>query len=142
MEVAMNWLLIVGIGVVAAGSLCSREGRAQDAAFSGYKCNIKHSQQLEKDGSLQPSSFASTYKEFVVDRASGRMLGGTASGVWKYAVWDRGSDQQSFKAVYTSQGPYLHVQFLEIREFVEGAAKPFVLTDGMYVHTGLCAHLN
>ena len=41
----------------------------------GYKCNIKHSLELGKGGVLQPHVLADTYrnKEFVVDRASGRI---------------------------------------------------------------------
>jgi hypothetical protein len=80
--------------------------------------------------------------EFIIDRASGRMLGGTASGVWKHEVWDRGSDQQSFKAIYTSVAGFLHVQLLQIEEYREGAIKPFLLVDGTNIHTGVCTHLS
>jgi hypothetical protein len=71
--------------------------------------------------------------EFVIDRASGRMLGGTASGIWRRAVLD--------KVVYTSQPGYVHVQLLQIREFEDGPVKPFLLVDGTAIHTGNCTHL-
>jgi hypothetical protein len=98
-EAAMRWWLVVG--TVVAGVLCGSEAEA----FSGYKCNIKHSLQLEKDGSAQPHQLAHVYRnmEIIVDRESGRMLlDGTTFDVWKREVWDRGSHQQSFKVVYTS----------------------------------------
>jgi hypothetical protein len=110
---------------------------------AGYKCNIKHSLQLGKDGSAEPNALADQYRkmEFVIDRASGRMLGGTASAVWRYEVWDRGSGQQSYKAVYTSQAGFLHIQLLQINEYENGPVKPFLLVDGTEVHTGTCTHL-
>jgi hypothetical protein len=82
---------------------------------AGYKCNIKHSLLLGKDGSAKPHALEDQYRkmEFVIDRATGKMLGGTAPG-WKYEVWDRGSGEQSYKALYTSQGGFLHVQLLQI----------------------------
>ena len=79
--------------------------------------------------------------EFVIDRASGRMLGGTTPPPWKHAVWDRGSDQQSFKAVYTSSAGFLNVQLLQIKEYEQGPVKPFLLIDGTAMFTGTCTHL-
>jgi hypothetical protein len=146
----MNWrrglfrLWIVGsvLFVIAVASDSYSEIKAQ--SFSGYKCTIKNSLQLKKDGSSQRNPVPDTWgtMEFIIDRASGRMLGGTASGVWKHEVWDRGSDQQSFKAIYTSVAGFLHVQLLQIEEYREGAIKPFLLVDGTNIHTGVCTHLS
>jgi hypothetical protein len=85
-------MFVIGALVTVTG------GTAAFGEATGYKCNIKHSLQLGKDGSAQPNALADMYRnmEFIIDRASGRMLGGTGSGVWKHAVWDRGSDQQSY----------------------------------------------
>jgi hypothetical protein len=91
--------------------------------------------------------------EFIIDRASGRMLGGTVSEVWSHQVWDRGSDQQSYKAIYGSiplihlgrivgaGPPYINLQMLQIGEYEQGAVKPFLLVDGMTMHMGTCTHL-
>jgi hypothetical protein len=138
----MKWWLVVGI--VVAGVLCGSEAGAEGAIFSGYKCNIKHSLQLGKDGSAQQHELADAYrnKEFVIDRTSGRMLGGTTAATWKHEVWDRGSDKQSFKAVYTSSAGFLHVQLLQIREFENGVVKPFLLVDGTEIFMGTCTHLS
>jgi hypothetical protein len=40
---------------------------------AGYKCNIKHSLRLAKDGSPGPNALKDQYRkmEFVIDRASG-----------------------------------------------------------------------
>jgi hypothetical protein len=132
----MMRFIAVGLLLTVAG------GAAAYGEAAGYKCNIKHSLQLGKDGSAQPNALANQYRnmEFVIDRASGRMLGGTASN-WKYEVWDRGSNQQSYKAVYTSQAGFLNVQLLQIREYENGPVKPFLLVDGTEVHTGTCTHL-
>jgi hypothetical protein len=125
---------------IAAAVVLMFCGSAEAQNFSGYKCKIQHSLELGKDGSPQQRELADTYRnmEFIIDRASGRMLGGTTSETWKHAVWDRGSDQQSFKAIYTSQTGFVHVQFLQIREFEEGGVKPFLLMDGTRTHMGTC----
>ena len=129
--------IVVGLLLTVAG------GAAAYGEAAGYKCNIKHSLQLGKDGSAQPNALANQYRnmEFVIDRASGRMLGGTASTFWNYEVLDRGSDQQSYKALYTSQAGFLNIQLLQINEYEDGPVKPFLLVDGTEVHTGTCAHL-
>jgi hypothetical protein len=129
--------IMFGLLLTVAGGAAAYD----DAA--GYKCNIKHSLQLGKDGSARPNALAEQYRkmEFVIDRASGRMLGGTASTTWRYEVLDRGSDQQSYKAVYTSQAGFLNIQLLQIEEFQDGPVKPFLLVDGTKVHMGTCTHL-
>ena len=97
----------IAIAALVLLILCA-SASAQD--FSGYKCNIKQSLQLGKDGSAQQYELAESYRnmEFIIDRASGRMLGGTVSEVWSHQVWDRGSDQQSYKAIYGSI-PLIHL---------------------------------
>ena len=117
-----NVLLTVASGAAAYGEA------------AGYKCNIKHSLQLGKDGSAEPRALGDLKIEFVIDRASGRMLGGTASAVWRYEVLDRGSDKQSSKVLYTSHAGFLHIQLLQIEEFQDGPVKPFLIVDSTEVH--------
>jgi hypothetical protein len=131
----MMRVIVVGLLLTVAG------GAAAYDETAGYKCNIKHSLRLAKDGSAGPRALGDLKIEFVIDRASGRMLGGTTSAVWRYEVLDRGSDQQSYKVIYTSQAGFVHVQLLQIREFEDGPVKPFLLVDGTEVHTGTCTHL-
>ena len=124
--------VVFGLLLTVAG------GAAAYGEAAAYKCNVKHSLKLGTDGSAEPRPLRRI--EFVIDRASGRMLGGTASD-WKYEVLDRGSDEQSYKAFYTNQVGFLHVQLLRIEEFQDGPVKPFLLVDGPVVHTGTCTHL-
>ena len=69
--------------------------------FSSYKCKINQSLEPGKEGSAQPYTLANPHKEFIVDRASGRMLGGTVSEVWNHQVWDRGSDRLQARSGFT-----------------------------------------
>jgi hypothetical protein len=128
--------------VLAAGMLVIIGSMSALAQASGYKCTIKRSLQLEKDGSTQPHHSADVYrnKEFIVDRASGRVLGDISYQVWNHQVLDTGSDEQSYKSVYTSQGKYRHIDVLQVEEFREGAIKPFLLMQGTEMHTGTCTH--
>jgi hypothetical protein len=128
-------LLAIGAALVAP---------QQAVAFSGYKCTIQHSLNLGQDGSTQPHPAAQSYlkKEFIVDRASGRMLGDISSNLlWKHEVRDLGSDKDSYKSIYTTQPPYVHVRILQILEFQDGPVKPFLLIENTAMHTGTCAHL-
>ena len=72
--------IVVGLLLTVAG------GAAAYDEAAGYKCNIKHSLQLGKDGSAEPRALGDLKIEFVIDRASGRMLGGTASATKSWIV--------------------------------------------------------
>jgi hypothetical protein len=139
----MNTKLLELLIVIAAGMLVIIGSMSGLAQASGYKCTIKHSLRLGEDGSAQPHGLADWYrnKEFIVDRASGRMLGVISSQVWNHEVFDSGSNEQSYKSVYTSQGKYRHIDVLQIQEFLEGAIKPFLLMQGTDMFTGTCTHL-
>jgi len=75
-----------------------------------------------------------------VDRMTGRMWGsaGFSSDVWTggHEVLDSGSLQQSFKTMYLSGGPYRHIMLLQIREYDDGPAKGFILTEDTDTLTG------
>jgi hypothetical protein len=63
-------LIVVGLLLTVAG------GAAAYGEAAGYKCNIKHSLQLGKDGSAQPNALADQYRkmEFVIDRQAAECL--------------------------------------------------------------------
>ena len=107
---------------------------------SGYNCTIKDLRTLQKDGGTEPRSPAGL-SSFIVDRASGRILGDLSSQVWKHQVLDPGSNQQSFKALYVSSGGFMHVRLLQVMEFESGPLKPFLFVDGSWVFSGTCTHL-
>lgn len=117
------------------------EASAQSSA--AYKCTVKNAYAL-KDGKLFPHQLLSSYvnKEFVVDRANGRMLGTLSSALWETVkVLDAGSKEQSFKAIYVSGG-YVQVRLLVIREFETSGSKDFTIADNDNVLTGICTHLD
>jgi hypothetical protein len=107
---------------------------------SGYNCTIKDLRTLQKDGGTEPRSMAGI-SSFIVDRASGRILGDLTSQVWKHQVLDLGSNQQSYKALYLSSGGFTHVRLLQVMEFESGPSKPFLFVDGSWVFTGTCTNL-
>jgi hypothetical protein len=132
----MIQFIVFGLLLTVAG------GATAYGEAAGYKCNVKHSLQLGKDGSLKPRALGDRKMEFVIDRASGRMLGDLASTIWNIEVLDRGSDKQSYKVLYTSQpGPFLYIQLLQIEEEENGPVKPFLLVDSTEIYTGTCTHL-
>src|SRR5260370_16545987 len=112
--------VMLAAGMLVIGSMSAL------AQASGYKCTIKQSLQLGNDGSAQPLDLADMYrnKEFIVDRASGRVLGDIYQ-VWNHQVLDTGSDEQSYKSVYTSQRKYRHIHVLQgIVSLIKASANP------------------
>jgi hypothetical protein len=132
----MNWCLAIAVLFTPTAT------HAQIALenSSGYNCTIKDLRTLGKDGGTQPRS-AAGISSFVVDRASGRILGDLSSQVWKHQVLDPGSDQQSYKALYVSSGGFMNVRLLQVMEFESGPVKSFLFVDGSWVFSGTCTHL-
>ena len=77
--------------------------------------------------------------EFVVNRKTGvyssRYL---KNEDWKKEILDYGSKEQSFKVLSTSIAGYMHSQYLQIDIYVETYTKPFYLTDGTSIFSGVC----
>jgi hypothetical protein len=92
--------------VAIEGSAAFAEGGA-GADAEGYKCIIRRSFELKEDGSVQPHRTPEAFRnmEFIVDPASGQLLGDISSRWWtgKREVLDRGSDQQSYKSICISR---------------------------------------
>jgi hypothetical protein len=137
-------MLVVRILVVTGST-------AAFAEAAGYKCTIKHSINLGDDGlpkQLKPDSF-NYYRnqEFVVDRASGRILGNVIRTEGSQReVLDSGSEHWSYKLTYSfpsppSPPPHAHVNLLQVREYQAGAVKPFLLVESDTMHMGTCTHL-
>ena len=127
--------------------MIAAQSQAHAQKLLNYKCTVKQAYALKGD-QLSGHSFTVTLvgQEFVVDRTDGRILGNLfSSSYWtgRQEVLDNASQKgQSFKAMYTSGGRYMHVMFIEILEDLEGRAKPFLLVDGPeMVVTGSCTHL-
>src|SRR5215472_18094876 len=110
--------------------LCASAG-AQN--FAAYKCNSKSTMELGKNGPVpKHSAIAPMYRaELVIDRKSGKMLGGPFGDANQYSVWHPGDNGASFKAVYTSPyRPILYLLTLQILENEEGAVKLQNLSNG------------
>ena len=99
-------------------------------AFNNFKCVVKDSVTLEKNGKLSASTNvakSNMHKEFVVNRITGQITGGgfvnTMSGQMP-KVYDYLPKENGYKAI-TIYNPNLTVDYLQINEYVEGKEKPF-----------------
>jgi hypothetical protein len=118
-------------------------------ASEGYKCIPNQAFALEADGSLsQENGWAKllikSNKEFVVDRATGKMIGSAGfsnhnASFGSPRVLDHGSAEQSFKAL-TVFKPNVSVAYLKIEEFHKGKSKPFIFLNNGNVVSGACEH--
>ena len=108
---------------------------------SSYVCVIKSISDISDEGLIASSGFEQQLKggSFTVTRASGAIAGDTLTTVLAkdtYVV-NAGSTDNSFKAIATFDG---QVQTIEIKEFKDGDAKPFVALSmgGAGIVTGVC----
>jgi hypothetical protein len=124
-------------------ALCS-EAQAERIDSTKYTCTVKQSLALQKDGSTRPHRNEQAFRngEFTVDRKTGQMRGVVDSQAWgKHEVWDRGSDEASYKSIYALPPPDVEIALLQIRELRDEADKPFLLVVDTSLLTGTCTHL-
>ena len=64
---------------------------------------------------------------------------GFSSAGWNVNVMDLGSEQQSFKVLYSSIGGYVDLGLLEIQQSQKGDVKSFIYLDALHLYTGICS---
>ncbi len=112
-----------------------------NSAPLAYTCDVLHVYDLADDGSLQISAWETTMKgsSFSVSRVTGEIIGDVVPTLMAKStrVVNRGSTEDSFKAVADFEG---QVQVLEVQEFRQTSAKPFVASSmgGAGIVTGTC----
>ena len=127
------------------GAICSIAvltlSQVAAAAKLAYRCEVQHVYALTDDGSLDASGFGKTMKgsKFSVSRVTGEITGEVVPTLMAASthVINRGSTENSFKAVANFGG---QVQVLEVQEFKQSHAKPFVAMSmgGAGIVTGKC----
>jgi hypothetical protein len=128
-------LLLCTSGAAAAGELA-------------YACDVTHVYSLANSGSLETlPALEKIMKEnpFSVSRETGALTGNSTTLDTSLAkstrVISRGSKENSFTAVAdfgafaNGTHPY---QYIQIQEFLPGAAKPFVVMGTVGIVTGIC----
>ena len=113
---------------------------ANQASASAYKCVIEGRLKLTDAGELErvKSGFY-VGKDFVIDRATGRMSGILTNhgSFGQPEVKDYGSSEQAFKVVTEFSG-YTMIDYLYVQEFVEQRDKPFIFVTSDETFSGLC----
>jgi hypothetical protein len=118
-------------------------------AYAGtvsYACEVKQGLSLsEKDGMLYPDSSAVIGSKFSVSRTTGQVIGETVGTETASStkVLERGSTKNSFSSIADWADPHLATHaflLLEIKEFVKGPDKPFLLfaPGGVGLRSGFC----
>ena len=107
-----------------------------------YVCEAKGAWTLA-EGTLKSHDNANLLigAKFRVSRLTGEMTGnlGFSSAGWNVNVLDLGSEQQSFKVLYSSIGGYVDLGLLEIQQSQKGDVKSFIYLDGLHLYTGICS---
>ena len=107
-----------------------------------YVCEAKGAWTLA-EGTLKSHDNANLLigAKFRVSRVTGEMTGnlGFSSAGWNVNVMDLGSEQQSFKVLYSSIGGYVDLGLLEIQQSQKGDVKSFIYLDALHLYTGICS---
>jgi hypothetical protein len=111
---------------------------------TSYLCEIKEIKELSKHGKMvdHKGSFKNLIGEkFTINRSNGEMKGlpfSTAS-YKTITVIDKGSKDNSYKALVTSHSPNTWVMYLYVAEHQNSPKKSFWGTDdGNKIFSGLC----
>lgn len=107
-------------------------------------CEVKANYWLQGDGLLKPSDrkLDAKHAQFFLNRATGQYDGaGMSNKDMDTTVFDYGSSQQAYKAVSKNRQGYVVVETLVVQVFVDGTSKPFSLSNGASISTGICKEL-
>jgi hypothetical protein len=123
-----------------AGTLFTVAGVAHASPLA-YTCTVTHVYTLNDSGALEISGFEKDMKgsSFSVSRVTGEIIGEVVPTLVAKStrVVNKGTRENSFKAVADFGEQY---QLLEVQEFMQGEAKPFVAASmgGAGIVTGTC----
>ena len=130
------------IATIALLFLATISGRTH-AGDTHYECTVVSAVKLTEQGTLSPHWTINSMvgAKFVVDRATGRIIGGPLDNAnLKTEVVDKGSREMSFQA-FSRSTQKTHTTHIEIQEFASGAEKPFLGTTTLYypgVYSDIC----
>ena len=114
------------------------------AGTDSYSCSVAQILELNKEGAFAKHEgiFKGLLGEtFTIDRTTGKMFGlpfGTES-YKSVTVLDKGSKDNSYKAIALSHEPNMWVKYVYVAEHQPGKKKPFWGTDdGNKIFSGIC----
>jgi len=111
------------------------------AEDTSYICEVLHTYDLERDGSVGISGFDKQFRgsKFTVSKKDGQVVGYVVPTKLAKStnVIQAGNTKYSFRAIADFGRD---IQILDIREFVPGKQKPFVATafSGAGIVSGVC----
>ncbi len=114
------------------------------AGESAYLCTTKQILELSDNGLLGKHTGAHRQlidKQFSINRKTGEMVGSpfTTKSSKQITVLDKGSSDNSYKAIVTSHPPNMWVLYIYVAEHHRGKKKPFWGTDdGNKIFSGHC----
>jgi hypothetical protein len=114
------------------------------AGENTYLCTIKQILELSESGMMGKHTGAYKQlvdKQFSINRNTGEMVGLPFSTQYykQITVLDKGSSDNSYKAIVTSYPPNMWVLYIYVAEHNPGKKKPFWGTDdGDKIFSGYC----
>ncbi len=130
------------IGLVWVGLIQGAWAAIQESEGKGYRCTIMDlSRTTDKGFFVKQFLYRVNVRPqtFWVDRNQGLVRGDVFDNVnaQEIRIIDRGSEQQAFKLLSVF-GPMMTIDYLQIKEYKEGAQKPFTGMSQGKAFSGLC----
>lgn len=131
--------------IVFAGLVLAGTGWSQATCAAGaYLCTTKQVMELSNRGVMEKDT--GIYKSlvgtgFTINRETGEVIGEPFDTRYydQVTVLDKGSRENSYKAIATSPPPNVWVMYIYVAEHHRGSAKPFWGTDsGNKIFSGVC----
>lgn len=119
------------------------ELRQQVSDPNTYVCKVGQAQELRDDGVLSEApahvSSETVGSTFIVDRKSGLISGAVGNNLtFETRDVTFTPPNNPYYVVSTSHGPNKNLDYLIIRDWVDGVDKPFLLADSRSVFSGTC----
>ncbi len=111
------------------------------AGTTNYTCEISEILMPGQGKEVADYTLQRVQKDkLIIDRETGRAfhptLGNTSGG--KIHIVDRGSSQNSFKALRVISGVGSYVDYYEVKEYTSGPVKPMLLVNSGAAYSGVC----
>lgn len=147
MHVFLTAIVVVGsaaaFGIIFPTQVHDRVSAAVSlqAPADSYRCLVRGASEVGPDGVLVPAAQSvrkvAIGSTFVVERSSGRILGGVGNNeTFESRTVVFTPPDNPYYVISVSHGPNKNVDYLSMRDWASGPRKPFLLAQGAWCTRG------
>lgn len=141
----MNWKIDHQLLALACLALAAPNWTGAYAGPSDYQCEVLEHLDLSDSGELKrPPRPIMIGQRFAIDRQTAQIVG-PGLGLWnnprvKFQMVSKNNSQNHFILLGREPGGQgtEHFTYIQVTEFADGPAKPFIVLSGSWVTSGIC----